>query len=164
MEGNVSSKVTQTCVRTNEDFDVDLEFSIHSIVRAVDLREVRQKREEQMRDSAGELGGLSLSEIEEQLSGEGGGYKSKGKKKKRGARGGNNSHGNGGVLNDYNMKEIENLLQEFDTEDDIFEDENVMGSDGMLDVGELVSQMFRLKLDPYPKKPGSEPVSYSISG
>ncbi len=161
--------MTQTCVRTNEDFDVDLDFSIYSIVRAVDLREVRQRREERMRGTSsggGELGGMSLSQIEDQLGGGGGGggYRKKDKRKKRGIRGGSNSNNNGGVLNDFNMKEIENLLQEFDTEDDIFEDENVMGSDGMLDVGELVSQMFRLKLDPYPKKPGSEPVSYSISG
>mmetsp|Transcript_20844 Transcript_20844/g.31295 ORF Transcript_20844/g.31295 Transcript_20844/m.31295 type:complete len:126 (-) Transcript_20844:22-399(-) len=116
--------------------------------------------------SGGEdLGGMSLSQIEEQLGGGGGGgYKKNSKRKKRGVRGGGGGGGGNNGLNDFNMKQIENLLQEFDTEDDIFEDENVMGSDGMLDVGELVSQMFRLKLDPYPKKPGSEPVRYSISG
>merc|ERR1712150_388265 len=106
-------------------------------------------------------GGMSLAQIEGQLGGGGGGKKKKGKKKRRGGRGGIDTSGS---LNDLKMKEIESLLQEFDTEDDVFEDENVLGSDGILDVGELVSQLFRLKLDPYPKKPGSEPVSYSISG
>jgi len=34
----------------------------------------------------------------------------------------------------------------------------------MLDMGELVSQTFWLNLDPYPKKPGSGPVEFTISG
>jgi hypothetical protein len=106
---------------------------------------------------------MSLAQIEGQLGGGGGGGGGKkGKKKRRGGGGGNINKG--AALNDMRMKEIESLLQEFDTEDDVFEDENVLGSNGVLDVGELVAQMFRLKLDPYPKKPGSEPVSYSISG
>jgi len=70
----------------------------------------------------------------------------------------------GGNLDDMRMKEFEDLLQEFDLEEDIIEDENIFGLDGVLDIGELVAQTFRLKLDPYPKKPGSEPVSYSITG
>ena len=56
------------------------------------------------------------------------------------------------------------MLQDFNFEDDVVEDESVFASDGILDIGELVAQMFRLKLDPYPKKPGSEPVRYSITG
>ena len=67
-------------------------------------------------------------------------------------------------LNEMRMKEIEELLQDFDIEEEVVEDENIFGTDGILDVGELVAQTFRLKLDPYPKKPGSEPVSYSITG
>lgn len=153
VKGDVVAHVTQTCVRTNEDFDVELEFSILSIVRASEMRETTKQD--------AELGGMSLTQIEGQLSGGGGGKKKKGKKKRRGGGGGVDTSGS---LNDLKMKEIESLLQEFDTEDDVFEDENVLGSDGILDVGELVAQFFRLKLDPYPKKPGSEPVSYSISG
>lgn len=154
VRGDVHAKVTQTCVRTNEDFDVELEFSIFSVVRASELREEKQNSQ---------LGGMSLAQIEGQLGGGGGGGGGKkGKKKRRGGGGGNINKG--AALNDMRMKEIESLLQEFDTEDDVFEDENVLGSNGVLDVGELVAQMFRLKLDPYPKKPGSEPVSYSISG
>ncbi len=155
VEGDVVAKVTQTCVRTNEDFDVDMEFSIFSIVRATEIRETRQNNE---------LGGMSLAQIEGQLGGGDGYGGRRGKKKKKKQKGGGSSIGNGGALNDMKMKEIESLLQEFNMEDDIFEDENVLASDGILDVGELVAQMFRLKLDPYPKKPGSEPVSYSISG
>ena len=152
VKGDVISQVTQRCVRTNEEFEVDLEFSILSIVRASNVREMKQTQE---------LGGMSIAQIEGQLTGGGnrGGKNKKGKKKR-----GGNSYGNGGTLNDMNMKEIENMLQEFDLDDDTFEDENVLGPDGVIDVGELVAQMFRLKLDPYPKKPGSEPVSYTITG
>jgi hypothetical protein len=152
VKGDVMAKVTQTCVRTNEDFEVDLEFSIFSIVTVSEAREVEQ---------TSQLGGMSAAQIEGQLGGGRGGVRKKGKKKKRGNAGSLNVGGN---LNDLKMKEIESLLQDFDVEDDIFEDENVLGSDGVIDVGELVAQMFRLKLDPYPKKPGSEPVTYTISG
>ena len=152
VQGDVIAHVTQTCVRTNEDFDVEFEFSIYSIVRAIDSREMRQNQD---------IGGMSLAQIEGQLGGSGGGSG----RKKKGGRKKQRSGGNiGGSLNDMNMKEIESMLQEFDIDDDIYEDENVLGPDGILDVGELVAQMFRIKLDPYPKKPGSEPVSYSISG
>jgi hypothetical protein len=48
--------------------------------------------------------------------------------------------------------------------EDIMEDEGILGEDGIFDVGELVAQMFRVKLDPYPKKPGTTPVSYTITG
>lgn len=85
------------------------------------------------------------------------------KQKKRGRKNDVNMR-DGGNLDDMRMKEIEDLLQEFDLEEDIVEDENIFGLDGVLDIGELVAQTFRLKLDPYPKKPGSEPVSYSITG
>jgi hypothetical protein len=93
----------------------------------------------------------------------GGGSNRRKKQKKRGRKNDVNMR-DGGNLDDMRMKEIEDLLQEFDLEEDIIEDENIFGLDGVLDIGELVAQTFRLKLDPYPKKPGSEPVSYSITG
>jgi len=162
VQGDVIAKVTQTCVRTNEDFDIELEFSIFSIVRPIESRETSSSD-----DSVGteELGGMSLSQIKEQLGGGGGESRSnnKGKKKRRG--GANSGRiDRGSTLDDFKIRELEGLLNEYDVEDDVFEDENVLGSDGILDVGELVAQMFRVKLDPYPKRPGSEPVNYSISG
>lgn len=62
------------------------------------------------------------------------------------------------------MKALQDMLQEFDVEEDVVEDEAVLGPDGYIDIGELVAQLFRLKLDPYPKKPGSKPINLSFSG
>ena len=74
VQGDVIAHVTQTCVRTNEDFDVEFEFSIYSIVRAIDSREMRQNQD---------IGGMSLAQIEGQLGGSGG---SDGRKKKGGRK------------------------------------------------------------------------------
>eukprot|EP01083_Nonionella_stella_P077874 212874_1 len=150
VRGTIVSEVIQTCVRTNEDFEVDLEFDFLSTVKSSGTKE-----EEDL-----ELGGMSAAQIQGALGGGGGGGSKKGKRR----RGGNDSRQNGATLDQMKMKELEGLLQEFDVEEDIVEDESIFGSNGLLDVGELVAQSFRLKLDPYPKKPGSEPVSYSITG
>ena len=62
------------------------------------------------------------------------------------------------------MTEIEGLLQGADDDEEVIEDLAIFGNDGILDAGELVAQSFRLKLDPYPKKLGTEAVTYSITG
>jgi len=54
-------------------------------------------------------------------------------------------------------------MQEYEVLDEIIEDESCFCTDGIVDVGEIVAQMFRSKLDPYPKKPGTDPVSYSFT-
>lgn len=75
---------------------------------------------------------------------------------------------NGGVktqaLQQMDIMEIQKLLQDIDVEDDVMEDEAIYSADGILDIGELVAQMFWLKLDPYPRKPGSNFVQKSITG
>ena len=152
VEGDVVSTVSQTCVRTNEDFNVDLEFELMSIVRAT-----AAKAGDQMDD----LGGLSAAEVDALINA----TKQKKKGKKRGGRKkAASGFGSKQNLNEVKIRELEDMLQDFNFEDDVVEDESVFASDGILDIGELVAQMFRLKLDPYPKKPGSEPVRYSITG
>ena len=151
IEGRVISAVKQTCVRTNEEFDVDLEFDLNSVVRATQMKP---------KQDIGDIGGMNAAEIEAVLN-----KGATGKRKKKGARRkAASGFGSRQNLNDMKIREIEGMLQDFDYEDDVVEDESVFASDGILDVGELVAQMFRLKLDPYPKKPGSQPVRYSISG
>merc|ERR1740124_1559678 len=98
VRGDVVASVTQTCVRTNEDFEVELEFNLAVIVRACIVQ------------GFNEIGGSTVEDME------------------------------------------------------VVEDLAIFADDGILDAGELVAQSFRLKLDPYPKKPGTEPVSYSITG
>eukprot|EP00957_Ditylum_brightwellii_P211713 15366496-Ditylum_brightwellii.AAC.2 len=144
-EGTVTATVTQTCVRTNEDFEVNVEFNLLAAVRPVSTREV---------------GGMDVAQIEGSLSGSG-----RGQRRKK-----NNRNANKGVrgtdrqLDEMGMKELQDLLMDFDLEEDYIEDEAVFSSKGILDVGELVAQLFRLKLDPYPKKPGSKPINISYSG
>lgn len=154
VEGDVISAVSQTCVRTNEDFNVDVEFELMSIVRATAAKAT---------DEIGSLGGLSGAEIDAAINAATYQKKKKGKKKggrKKAASG----FGSKQNLNELKIREFEDMLQDFDYEDDVVEDESVFASDGILDVGELVAQMFRLKLDPYPKKPGTKPIRYSITG
>jgi hypothetical protein len=163
VRGEIAATVVQTCVRTNEDFEVDLEFDLNSIVKACGIQE-----EEEDLDLGGT--GMSAADLEAALTngGNGGGggrsQRNPRNKKKKKRRKGVDMRDSNASLNELRMKEIEDLLQDYDLEEDIVEDENIFGHDGMLDVGELVAQTFRLKLDPYPKKPGSEPVSYSITG
>eukprot|EP00566_Odontella_aurita_P027769 CAMPEP_0113597814 /NCGR_PEP_ID=MMETSP0015_2-20120614/41227_1 /TAXON_ID=2838 /ORGANISM="Odontella" /LENGTH=165 /DNA_ID=CAMNT_0000505735 /DNA_START=386 /DNA_END=883 /DNA_ORIENTATION=+ /assembly_acc=CAM_ASM_000160 len=158
VEGTVQAAVTQKCVRTNEDFDVDLEFDVISIVKAVESTQ-----------GGGDLGGMDVAEIERQLSGGGGGGGSRKAKRKgkKGRRDGKSVKGGGGKLDDVGVRALQDMLSDFDAgvdEDDVVEDEAVLGSEGVLDLGELVAQLFRLKLDPYPKKPGSKPINLSFSG
>lgn len=50
-------------------------------------------------------------------------------------------------------------------EDDVTKDEAIYSMDGgILDLGKLISQLVWLKLDLYPKKPGSCAVWTSITG
>ena len=152
MDGTVLATVTQKCVRTNEDFDVNLEFDVNAAVRPVLSTETNDDAE--------------MEEIVRALASDGGGGGGGGKRR--------NKRGGGGKrdktirtdrsLDDVGMKALQDMLQEFDLEEDVVEDEAVLGSDGYIDIGELVAQLFRLKLDPYPKKPGSKPINLSFSG
>jgi hypothetical protein len=149
-EGLVVATVAQTCVRTGEIFDVDLEFSFSSAMRAV--------------CTTGGTG-ASLKKEEDDLEqkilaamGDGGQKKKKKNKNKKSMR------DPGQELNDMGLDELQNLLSDFDLNEDVIEDENILSTNGVLDLGELVAQNFRLKLDPYPKKPGSKPINMSFSG
>jgi len=81
----------------------------------------------------------------------------------------------------HQNKKTHNLSDIFDLqaaiqEADLFEDDDLGAADTVedegiyslsseqLDVGELIAQTFWLQLDPYPKKPGTDPVTWEISG
>jgi hypothetical protein len=133
VEGTVLATVTQTCVRSNEDFIVDVEFPLYCIVHpAVPWNFMQQEEDEPDKKS---------------------------KKKQNGYR-------PQGKVNEMDIMELQRLLQEdVDTDEDVLmEDEAIYAVTGLLDMGELVSQLFFLQLDPYPKKPGSGPVQTSITG
>lgn len=164
-QGTIIATCTQTCVRTNEGFDVDLEFDFSTVVRPLITDANSQESAEQDEEAAvpTQLGGMDISQFtvdKSRSSRKGGNGRNNKKNKRREMRGGSA----GQTLDQFDIKQLQDLLKDIDIEDDIIEDESVWGGDGILDVGELVAQLFRLKLDPYPKKPGSEPVSYSITG
>lgn len=141
VDGEVSARLEQVCVRTGEVFDVDVQFPLFAIVRPILALGDANANANQEEDVPQEL-------LDYQRT-------TKNKKRER-VKTPN--------LKDMDVMELQNLLQDFDVEEDVMEDEAIYAINGKLDVGELVSQLFWLKLDPYPKKPGSDPVQSSISG
>jgi hypothetical protein len=148
VEGTVQAKVTQTCVRTNEKFEVDVEFPVSQIVKPTATSAA---------SAAAAVAASQPDEIKKELK----------RQQKKGA-GENKNKSN-------TISQLQRLLEEQDAggggggglfdEDAMIEDENIYSATtGKLDVGELVAQVFWLNLDPYPKKPGTKPVVYEISG
>ena len=167
-KGTITAQVTQTCVRTNEGFDVDLEFPFHTVLRAmeaaatstgggVDTADSLSEGELAALDAAAQLGGGR--QRKKKGGGGGGGGKQKRDKGVKGVRGGQSSRD----LDAMGMKELQNILQEYEVLDEIIEDDSCFCTDGIVDVGEIVAQIVRSKLDPYPKKPGTDRVSYSFT-
>lgn len=144
VEGTVTARVDQVCVRTGEIFDVDVQFPLFAVVRPIAAPGAPAPEVEEVPEAV-------LEYQQKQTNNN----NNKSKKRDR-----VKTHN----LNEMDMSELQKLLQDFDVEDDVIEDDSIYSMDGMLDLGELVSQLFWLKLDPYPKKPGSNPVQGSISG
>lgn len=156
-EGTIDAHLTQTCVRTNEEFEVDVEFPVYAVVRPVasnnddDLKMLFQQQQEEEEAAA-----------------------ASGKKKKKKNKKPKNDvfHENKKVHNLSDIFDLQAAIQEADflTDDeggaaDMVEDEAIYSvSSEQLDVGEFIAQTFWLELDPYPKKPGSDPVQWEISG
>jgi hypothetical protein len=148
--GTVCAQVTQTCVRTNEEFDVSLEFSFETVLRAMSSNSGRGNDVGDEPLSAGEVSALDAAnklENGKQRKNKGG-IKPRGGK---GIRGGQSPRDLDGI----GMKQMQDILMEYEVSDEIIEDESCFCTDGIVDCGEIVAQMFRSKLDPYPKKPGS---------
>jgi hypothetical protein len=113
VEGTVVAGVTQTCVRTNEDFDVDLEFAIFAVVRPV-----ASTCDDSQQDDLSELQGFFEEEVRNK----------KGKKKKESKEVITPERN----VNEMDMVELQRLLQDLDLEDDVFEDESIYSLDGVI--------------------------------
>jgi len=155
-EGTIEAHLTQTCVRTNEEFEVDLEIPLYAIVKPVtsnnddDLRILQEQQQKQEEEDAAS------------------GKKKKVKKPKTDV-----FHENKKVHNLSDIFDLQSAILEADFfgmdgeagAAELVEDEAIYSlSSEQLDVGELIAQTFWLELDPYPKKPGSDPVQWEISG
>jgi len=156
-EGTIEAHLTQTCVRTNEEFEIDVEFPVYVVVRPV-----TSNNDEDLRR-------LYLQQQEKESASD-----KKKKKKKNGQKKKPKTdvfHENKKVHNLSDIFDLQAAIKEADlggNEDgaaDLVEDEAIYSlSSEQLDVGELIAQTFWLQLDPYPKKPGSDPVTWEIQG
>merc|ERR1712224_473677 len=93
--------------------------------------------------------------------------KTSNKNNKKSSKKRNSKNQQGKNLDEMGMLELQNLMTDLDfieDEDNNLIEDDAIYMDGILDAGELVAQIFRSKLDPYPKKPGSSPIRISISG
>ena len=148
VEGTIAASLTQRCVRTNEAFDMKVEIPISVIVKPVSMNFQWQGADD---DSEDETPSSASN-------------KSNKKKPKKNLQLDRSLNLSG------DMTELQQLINQQQEEivfgiDDILEDESIYSlATGNLDIGELVAQTFWLNLDPYPKKPGSGPVEFTISG
>jgi uncharacterized metal-binding protein YceD (DUF177 family) len=148
VQGNLEATLTQTCVRTNQVFETTLQTAIGMTVRPVRLQETAVSAKMMQPDDDDFTTTKSSSKSSKKQT----------KKKKR-----NTSYMS---VDDMDVSELQRMVQSdiLDAEEDIMEDEAIWTYGGMLDAGELVSQVLWLSLDPYPKKPGSEWMPQSITG
>jgi hypothetical protein len=146
VEGTCKAIVIQRCVRTNEDFEVGLEFPIYCVVRPV------LPNGEPDTPITGSYQDSNYDNLD-----------SSQQKKQNNKKSYRIPDRN---IDEMDVMELQRMLQsDMNTDDDtLMEDEAIYCLDGMIDVGELVAQLFWLKLDPYPKKPGTDPVQRSITG
>lgn len=158
-EGTIEAHLTQTCVRTNEEFEIDVEFPIYVVIKPVTS------------NNDEDLKRLFLQQQEEEAAAEASGKKKKKKTIKKPKK--DVFHENKKVHSLSDVFDLQAAIQEADIfggDDeggaaDLVEDEAIYStSTEQLDVGELIAQTFWLELDPYPKKPGSDPVTWEISG
>mmetsp|Transcript_59874 Transcript_59874/g.66929 ORF Transcript_59874/g.66929 Transcript_59874/m.66929 type:complete len:328 (+) Transcript_59874:143-1126(+) len=161
VEGMIKAHLTQTCVRTNEEFEVDVEIPVYVIVRPVESNFEGQKLIDAQQQQPQE------TETEKNEEEEGNYNKGKKKKKTKKDKG---LHKNKKVYKLSDVFDLQTAIQQADTfgsgtgAADIVEDEGIYSlSSDQLDVGELVAQTFWLELDWYPKKPGTGPVEYEMS-
>lgn len=163
VEGMCKSIVTQRCVRTNEDFEVTVEFPIYCIVRPVIPTNNNN----------------GISQLEDELSTnwsyqDNSGINDRNAAQQQQPRKSNGTNKNKKSyrlpdrnIDEMDVMELQRMLQaDINSDDDtLMEDEAIYSlQDGQIDVGELVAQLFWFKLDPYPKKPGTDPIQRSITG
>jgi hypothetical protein len=157
VEGALQATLTQRCVRTNEDFSIAVGFPLYAIVRPVVPLQIPGAVADDD-DDADDDGPQDDEAMYASLDNN----NNEDKALRRQKRAPN--------IQSMDVFQLQQLLQD-DTDgedqnlaDVLMEDQAIYPAGGALDVGELVSQLFWLQLDPYPKKPGSEAVRITISG
>ena len=149
IDGYLNVTYAQTCVRTDDNFNSDKNIDLFAIVKSP---------EEDI------FGGYGTAVVEEERPRKRGG--NSGRKKKKSKRNKQEIRGD----QYFDEVRVEDLVKQFNTVEDfddidneLFEDPAVLDVDGVLDVGELAAQFLGLSLDPLPKKPGTEPMEFTLS-
>jgi hypothetical protein len=147
IDGGIEATVTQVCVRTSEQFTSHVNITLKALVIPISSAQSIQNSDEHDEN---------LNYDDERLF--------------RDLQKNTNRHilDTKSLRNTQDILELSKLVDEVAEESGehvIVEDESIYSAQrGELDVGELVAQTFWLGLDPYPKKPGTDPVQFSISG
>ena len=156
VQGTLEAVVTRTCVRTNQAFSQSLTLPLVAVVRPV--VPLSQAFANNHLDTAKDLSSSSST------------YHKNKTTKKRTKKRVSSYRSDLPEEQDWALQELQQQFQEFDDDYDdadgheVMEDEAIFSTQGPLDVGELVAQLFWLSLDPYPKQPGSEPIQTSLTG
>ncbi len=163
MKGIVKTNITRICVRTGDPFDEQLQFDIFAVLTPTDASPFPYTADSddgsRNFDDKYDLDALfkESKENTERFK------KKKPQNKKR------NKNMNKKVvfgrrqIEDMGVLEVQNMLEDYDLEEYIIEDDRIYNKLGVVNVGELVSQLLVVQLDPYPKKPGSQPVRFTFS-
>ena len=166
VDGTVSARVGQVCVRTAESFDVNLEFPLFAIARPVPSLSSASASSSSNSGGGGGWDDLdyfgkdNVYDYEEEEET----HVANKQQDKKNKRNKNSIRAPDRNIDEMDILALQRLLQDVDVEDSVVEDEGVYTTDGKLDIGELVAQLFWLKLDPLPKKPGTDPIRMSITG
>ena len=143
VDGSIEATVTQVCVRTSEQFTSDVNIPLKALVIPISPAQSNQNDNDDVNAYDDEKLFRDLQQNANLMD------------TKR-------------LRNTQDILELSKLVDEAakDSGDHVIvEDESIYSAQsGEFDVGELVSQTFWLGLDPYPKRPGTDPVQYSISG
>jgi len=167
VEGTIASHLTQTCVRTNEQFEADVEFPIYALVKPMSMEALMK---------GDGMAYYNMNADEDSTSSSHNKKKNNKKKKKQKraklAQSSRQVHSLQDVFDlqaaieaSEAMESNDGGISRVDESAALVEDESIYSSEtGILDIGELVAQTFWLQLDPYPKKPGTGPIELEISG
>ena len=173
-EGIIMAQLVQTCVRTGEDFEVDVEIPVNAIIRPVQSMVDNTNNDQHIADDDDDSSNNTYDDSSNS------GSKGKNKNNKKNKK--NVFHRNKKVHNLDDIFDLQQAIEQaelyegngstgggingrsndYTAQPDIVEDENIYSlSSDQLDVGELVSQTFYLQLDWYPSKPGiTEPMEF----
>ena len=151
INGIIESHLTQTCVRTGEQFTVDVDVPVEVLVKPMSIQTMFEYN--------------APIDIENSSSNNLNYDNNKKKKKKKKQKQGHSIQDVFDLQNAINDAESDNDMFGGSSSTTLIEDEAIYSSQtGLLDVGELIAQTFWLQLDPYPKKPGTGPIKLKISG